>query len=491
MIAATGLWLPPRDAYAKNTTHVTATAIWLAAATLPLFFLSSATPVGDVRWAATSLTLVGLGCLWAASGARGVIRSLRDFELGPWFIVFYTFGFGVLTIGWEPPVDTRVQLEPQAVTAGIGVLALALVAWTISYCVSGGVIRQGLRYRVSTPAPTAVLILFCAGLLGRFLEFLTGNFGYVGDAAARLSAPAGTGQLIAVLTSCSRFALILLAIRYVLYRTERNKILFGTALGLEFGIGLLTGMKSEFLLTLFVILPVLAIGTGRFPRRILLGAVALLLLVVVPFVGTYREEVRPATTGIGPGEAFRLVPEVVQRTYATATLGDIADDSRELLGKRLGQINSVGIIVQKTPDQVAEKPVTTLLFAPLLGFIPRAAWSEKPVLDAGYRFSQEYFELPPQIYTSSAVTPVGDLYRHGGLAAVVIGMTILGSAARFVDRRLHPRLSLRNAVFFVPFFVALVNLETDLISPLAGLTLLIGIPFIVDRFAFGPRDSSR
>ncbi|MCA1711249.1 MAG: hypothetical protein LC789_06245, partial [Actinobacteria bacterium] len=369
---------------------VALSACWLAAATVPLFFVSSADRQTDVRLAAVSLTLVGLGCLCATSGSRGVATALREFDIGPWFVVFYTFGFGVLSMSWRPPADLRVQLDPHAVTAAIGVLALGLMAWTASYCASGRRIAHGAESEAVSPAPTVLLVLFTAGLLGRLLEFLSGNFGYVGDAAARISAPAGTGQLIAVLTSCSRFALVLLAVRYVVDQTARNRMLFGAALALEICIGLLTGMKSEFLLTLFVILPVLAIGTGRFPRRILAGSAVLLVLVVVPFVTAYRADVRPTSAGVGPGNAFRAAPDVLGSVYAGTSVSTVADESREVLASRLGQINSVGIIVQKTPTQVAEKPISTMLLAPLLGFVPRAIWHDKPVLDSGYRFSQEY-----------------------------------------------------------------------------------------------------
>jgi hypothetical protein len=69
-------------------------------------------------------------------------------------------------------------------------------------------------------------------------------------------------------------------------------------------------------------------------------------------------------------------------------------------------------------------------------------------------------------------------------------MAAFGVAARFIDRRLHPRTGLRNALYFIPFFVALINLEIGLVAMLAGLPVLIGIPALIDRWVFGAREAA-
>ena len=460
-----------------------------AAAVVPLVGADGASTV-DVRLTALSLSLLGASCLLLVSGAAGIRSSLRDFRLGSWFVVWYTVGFGLLTLLWEPAVTgVNAQISADSVIRGLQLAGFGLVAWTFGYLVTLRAFSAGRTQRNRPPSRNVTAMLFAIGLFGNLLEALSGRFGYVGDAAGRVGAPAVTGQLVAILTSAGTFALILLAINFVIRRTREARAFFLLALAVELPVGLLTGMKSDFILMMFAIVPVLAIGTGRFPTKTLAGAAVVLLLLVFPFVTTYREIARGGAIELGPSQAFERAPDLIAGIYTQRSAVEILGTASESLVQRLAQVNNVAIIVQKTPSDIPYTSMSEVLGAPLLGFIPRFIWPDKPVLDVGYRFSQEYFGVPPTIYSSAAIPPAGDLYRHGGLLVVAVGMASFGVAARFVDRRLHPRTGLRNALYFIPFFVALVNLEVGLVAMLAGLPLLVGLPLLIDRWAFGPRDA--
>lgn len=471
-------------------TSVVAASLLAAAAVLPLT-IADGSSTTDVRLTALSLSLLGASCLPLVSGRAGVRRALRDFRLGSWFVVWYTVGFGVLSLLREPALTvSNAQIATDSLIRGLQLAGFGLVAWTIGYLVTVRTFSVGRAQRNRPPSMNIIALLFACGLLGHLLAALSGRFGYVGDAAGRVATPAVTGQLVDVLTSAGTFALVLLAINFVIRRTGRARTLLLLALSEEVTVGLLTGMKSEFILTLFAITPVLAIGTNRFPTRILTGGAALLLLLVFPFVTTYRETVRAGSTELGPQQAFERAPALIRDIYTEQGPVEILGTASDSLVQRLGQIPNVAIIVQKTPSDIPYKSLSEVAGAPALGFIPRFIWPGKPILDGGYRFNQEYFGMPPTIYSSAAITPVGDLYRHGGLLVVAFGMAAFGVAARFVDRRLHPRTGLRNALYFIPFFVALINLEIGLVAMLAGLPVLIGMPALIDRWVFGAREAA-
>jgi threonine/homoserine/homoserine lactone efflux protein len=77
------------------------------------------------------------------------------------------------------------------------------------------------------------------------------------------------------------------------------------------------------------------------------------------------------------------------------------------------------------------------------------------------------------VYTSSAITPMGDLYRHEGWAPVVAGMFLLGCGVRFLDDVMDVREN-PHAVFLVLLlFPVLVKNEVD------WVLLLLSIPGIV------------
>ncbi len=102
--------------------------------------------------------------------------------------------------------------------------------------------------------------------------------------------------------------------------------------------------------------------------------------------------------------------------------------------------------------------------------IPRLVWHNKPILASGYEFNQKYYGVPSTAYTSTAVTPLGDLYRHGGILIVVVGMVLLGAGCRLFDSLLRADVDPRALCFVVVFLPLIVKSEIDFQS------LLISIP---------------
>ena len=64
--------------------------------------------------------------------------------------------------------------------------------------------------------------------------------------------------------------------------------------------------------------------------------------------------------------------------------------------------------MQRTPSEIPYTNPAQLVISPVIDLIPRLLWPGKPILTVGYQIREEYFQLPPQVYTSSSVTPEGD-----------------------------------------------------------------------------------
>ena len=146
--------------------------------------------------------------------------------------------------------------------------------------------------------------------------------------------------------------------------------------------------------------------------------------------------------------------------------------------ERVSRIGDVAIIVQRTsPSDIAYRPLTELLEAPFLGLVPRAIWPGKPILATGYQFSQQYYDLAPSQYTSSAITPEGDLWRHGGWLVLIAGMLLFGAGVRILDAATADTNTVPLQLLLVVSFVPLiVKHETDAVTMLASVpSLLFGV----------------
>jgi hypothetical protein len=128
--------------------------------------------------------------------------------------------------------------------------------------------------------------------------------------------------------------------------------------------------------------------------------------------------------------------------------------------------------------------------APVIDLIPRIVWPGKPILAVGYLMSQQYFDLPPDIYTSSNVTPEGDLYRHGGWVPLVAGMFLLGSGIRILDDVTDLRTGVHGALLIILLFPVIVQAGSDWSTLLAGIPGTVLLWFGVTAFAFARRSAT-
>src|ERR1017187_3719104 len=138
-------------------------------------------------------------------------------------------------------------------------------------------------------------------------------------------------------------------------------------------------------------------------------------------------------------------------------------------------------------DQAAGSPACVRWWCtgPIATLIPRAVWPGKPILDSGYEFSQNYYELPSTVYTSSAITPTGDLYLHGGWIPVIAGMFLLGCGVRFLDDIIDVSSRPHSTYLFILLFPILVKQEDSWTETLASIPGILLIWIFATYLTFG------
>ena len=248
----------------------------------------------------------------------------------------------------------------------------------------------------------------------------------------------------------------------------------------EIAFGAVSGNKQSFIITILAV----AIPFTAARRRVHKGLLAFtglaltglaFLLIVVPFNHSYRSTARNASGTLSVSQALDAAPSILGQTIGTGNAAGVLSSSATSLLARIRMIDSPAIIMQRTPAEIGFVSPVQLVTAPIAALVPRAVWPGKPILDSGYEFSQTYYELPATVYTSSAITPVGDLYLHGGWIPVIVGMFLLGCGVRILDDVMDVDGSPHCIFLFLLLFPSLVLQEDDWVGILASVpaTLLI------------------
>jgi hypothetical protein len=217
------------------------------------------------------------------------------------------------------------------------------------------------------------------------------------------------------------------------------------------------------------------------------AAVAFFLLVVIPFNQAYRASARGEVT-MSVSQAVAAAPAIAGQVLATDVSPSLLPKSAGYLAERIRTIDSPAIIAQRTPGQIPYSSPVQLLASPLVDLIPRILWPGKPILAVGYQVSQQYYQLPAQVYTSSDVTPEGDLYRHGGRIPLLAGMFLLGCGIRILDEVADLRRGVHGAFLIILVFPDIVQAGSDCATLLAGIPgmVLLWLAVVTTSFARRP-----
>jgi hypothetical protein len=458
----------------------TLVCIGAAAVLLGVALATLDTPTHAIVWGSLALAAYAASMLFLAGfGRRGL--GLTAWKFGPWILLWYGVAFGLATITWiQPQQATAAQIDISDVLLALFMVAVGMTFLMFGYLVGPGewarnfavrmINNLGRRFTGEIRSLRAPWILYSIGVAARLgSTAATGRFGYVGDVASAESSASSYGQILSMLSLCAPLAVAGAAL--LAYR-ERRRSATGTLLVLfitELIFGAVAGGKESFVVAvLAVVIPVSSVRF-RLPKPAIIVGIAGFLVVVVPFNLAYRSMVRSGSTSLTPSEAAHAAPGILRQVIHGDESISVVLSSFDFLAQRSREIDSPAVILQRTPAQIPFASPLQLLEAPLADVVPRAVWPGKPILATGYQFSQQYFGLPSTVYTSSAITPIGDLYRHGGWLEVLVGMFLLGCIVRLFDDSLDVR-SNPHAIFLVLLlFPALVKSEDDWITMLAGI----------------------
>lgn len=468
-----------------------AIAIWLLGETLE----TADRPTQAVIWGGLAFATYACGLLCLVGG-RYTHLGLPRWRLGSWTLLWWAVTFGLATITWsQPQSGTSTEIAVTNVVRALWLVTVGTTAWTVGYLCGPLVTGRrsatrvmgalGRRFDTEIRSPTAAWILYAIGVGARLAgTATTGRFGYVGDVASAVNTASGYQQILGVLSLCAPLAVATAALQVFREQLPIARITLSVLFLAELAFGAVAGGKQNFVITVLAVVIPFSAARRRLPKVALTILGIIFLAVAVPFNQAYRTVVRSPSATLSPSEAVAEAPQILNQVVTANSITTVVPESMTLLLKRIREIDNPAIIIQRAPEQVGFLNPVQLVEAPLAAIVPRAAFPGKPILASGYKFSQIFYGLPPTLYTASAITPVGDLYWHGGWIPTVAGMLFLGCGMRLLDDTLDVRANPHAIFLALLLFPNLVKDEVDWVSLMAGMPGILLIWLLATAITF-------
>jgi len=461
-------------------------------------------PTHAVVWGGLALAAeaAGLLCIGGAGIRQDSGPRLGEWKLGPWTLVWYGVTFGLATVTWiQVQTGTATEISISSVLRALWLVAIGMVFWALGYFIGPGRLAQrsaaravgalGRHFGTEVRSLAAPWILYLIGSGARVgAAASTGRVGYVGDVSSAVSTASGYGQILSLLSLFAPLAIAAAALQVYRERLPSARITLAILFLAELVYGAASGGKENFVIAVLAVIIPISAARFRVPKIAFVAGVLIFLMFVVPFNQAYRAAARGGSQTLTSSQAIDQAPDILRGTLASQSMISVIPNSVIYLLQRSREIDSPAIIVQRTGGQIPFSSPALLVEAPLIDIAPRAIWPGKPILATGYEFNQQYYELPSTVYSSSAITPIGDLYRHGGWIPVIVGMTLLGCVVRLLDGVIDIRANPHVIFLVLLLFPALVNSEDDWISLFASIPGILLVWLSAVALVFRPRRSA-
>ena len=492
----------------RGTPRIEATTRWimisfiLAATAIALYgkeLATSTVPTHSVVWGSLALTAYSASLLCMLGARQGALLGLAKWNLGSWMLLWYGLTFGLATVTWtRPPPAPANQIAVSSVLRALWLVAFGITFWAIGYCVGPGHLVRRLASRglatLSKKRTMAVRsqltpwVMYATGVIARVLTALTtGHFGLVGNnTASAFSAATGSQQILSDLSLLCPLAICAAALQVYSERLSSARITLAVLFIVELAFGAAAGGKQGFVIEVLAVAIPMSAARYRVPKMIIAGGILAFLVIIIPFNQAYRPVLQVNATPVSISQGIDEAPTVLRQVTSQNLFVTVGDSTTYLL-QRIQEIEGPAIILQRTPGQIPFSSPVQLVETPLTYMVPRALWPGKPILETAYEFSRQYYEIPSTTVTASAISPIGDLYRHGGWIPVAVGMFIFGCGVRLLDDRLDIHTNSHAILLIILFFPSIVKGETDWVGLVAGIPATILFWLLATFLIFRPR----
>jgi hypothetical protein len=474
----------------------------LLAGAVSLLMMALATsdqPAHAVVWGGLSLAAGAAGFMCLISAGRGPGLGLARWRIGSWTLLWYGVAFGLASITFAAPqTGTAAQIVLTSVLRALWVVGAGLSLWVLGYLAGPGRGIQNLAGRSlralashlgdEVRSPAAPWLLYAIGSAARVVTAATsGHFGYVGDPASAVSSASSYGQVLALLSLCAPLAVAAAALQVFRERIGGARLTLVLLFLTELGVGAVSGNKQAYVTVLLAVAIPYSAAHRRLPKTAIMVGVLVFLIVIIPFTAAYRDTARGGQATLTTSQAIKAAPGIFRQAVSPRNLETALPSSASYLLRRIREIDSPAIIVQRTPQQIGYLSAVQVVEGPLAALVPRAMWADKPIMATGYTFNEQYYGSIPTVYTSAPSTPVGSLYQYGGWIPVLAGMFVLGCAVRLIDDSLDIYRNPHAVLLVLLLLPNLVKSEAGWVDLIASIPGTIVIWLFACFFTFRAR----
>jgi hypothetical protein len=450
-------------------------------------------PTVSIVWGSIALSAYAVWLLYLIGPMRLDDFGLARWKIGPWTILWYGVIFGITTITViAPQTGLSAEITLPSDLRALWLVAVGMTALTLGYLVgpSRNILRlaqQGVnalctRFSSEVRSPAVPWILYAIGILASiFTAATTGKFGYVGTGSAINSS--SYGEIVSSLELCAPFGIAAAALRTYREHLPGTSITLIVLLLGYFAFGAVQGGKESFVIAVLAAIIPFSVARGRLPKAATITIVGVFLIIVIPFNQTYRAAA--VKNSFTASQAVNAAPGILRQTLNGNSLATALPQSLNYMAKRIREIDNVAIIVQRTPDQIGFRNPIGLVAQPLAGVVPRALWPGKPIPLTGTRFTQEFYESPPD--SASSDTLIGGFYWYGGWLPLLAGMFVVGCAVRIIDEALDVRNNPHAIFITLLLFPTIVRAEDDWVSMISSIPATVFVWLLAVALTFRSR----
>jgi hypothetical protein len=327
-----------------------------------------------------------------------------------------------------------------------------------------------------------VFLIFAAGIISVSLQIKWGIFGY-GVSDSQFAQYASYAQWFNYIDRAQ--LLLLIVIAYLIYHPKGGHdhlkmtmllILFFMCLK-----GFIFGSKGLVLAPIFSILIGTYASSGKIVLRYL-GLSVIMLIIAFIVIEPYRtlKNVYPDATIYEAIVLLQEVPDIIaeESIEDDVTLMDrLGEISIWFMGRNDNFSFSANAIVFKdkygVPDNNNPDFLGSILYSPVLAYVPRFIWQSKPRDQIGAWYEDTIMQSPN--YSASAFGVIGYCYFAGGILGVFLVFFFFGLMQRLIMESFLKMNSLPGLITYLPLILPITMIYSEVGGVITGFIRLIPV----------------
>lgn len=465
------------------------------------------------------LTLLAIGCplaAWSvfASQGGGTLQFV-PYEMATGWFVLLALGYlglhGVRRMAWSAvpalftiqalayfvviPIWRFASGDDQVDSGYVHAMWLVLIGFT-AFWVGSLILLKNTemrfipRFQNTSERVALVSTAMCGiGMAAKVFMWRAGLFSYLSDVNS-VGISGGAFEWLVSSGDLLSAALVVSAIEVFGKRSRQPLIrfVFGLSLVASVGFGIISGMKGQIVAPLLFLLLVYGITRGRLPRTVILLPM-ILVASIYPFVNAYRNNLSKGyASQVNTVEGLEAV--LVQSfddafSSFDSSSADATQSSSDQAKARLSYLSFVRDIIDLPAPSLLSGDEKVWM-APIYPLVPRFLWKDKPVMDKGKRLAEA---LGSSSGTSSAMTPIGDLFSLYGAYGVLIGMFLYGLCLQGYMNWLGRHLSESGLFIHISMLMTFLAFEGDVVGTIQGVIHSFLVVLVTSYIIYGRQTS--